>query len=521
MAIASGFPDATNTGVPSGTALKAYNGDLIVTTNGAVISGLDIKGAVYINADNVTLVNCRVTDGNFAVVNIKGRGATVQNCEINGTGTGDNSTGINGAGTFIRNNIYNVENGINVTGSVTIKDNYIHDLKAASDPHYDGIQIDGGSSNSIISHNTVINAHDQTSAVMMDNYFGGLSNTTVDNNYLVGGGYTVYLDTRFNGGTVNEASIKISNNKIDSGHYGDFAFFGSHPSVLGNIEVNPGDVLTGGSLGGGTTTPPPVVVSPPVVVPPVVTAPPPVTTPAPGSGTPVPLKPGTGIGTAGADIMTSGTHSASQTWNCKSMGGNDTIKSGIGADKIDGGTGADTVSYAASNAAVTVHLDARAGWGGYARGDTLTNVENVIGSRFNDTISATKAVNVINAGNGNDRIDGHGGNDTLTGGAGADTFIFTAALKTAGIAKITDFSAVDDRIQLDNHAFTAFKTLGALSASDFYVGTKAHDANDHIIYNAATGALSYDADGTGSAAQVQFATLAPHLAVTHADFFII
>ena len=47
---------------------------------------------------------------------------------------------------------------------------------------------------------------------MLDNYFSGLSNITVDGNRLVGGGYTVYLDGRFGGGTVDDASIQITNN---------------------------------------------------------------------------------------------------------------------------------------------------------------------------------------------------------------------------------------------------------------------------------------------------------------------
>jgi hypothetical protein len=33
--------------------------------------------------------------------------------------------------------------------------------------------------------------------------------------------------------------------------------------------------------------------------------------------------------------------------------------------------------------------------------------------------------------------------------------------------------------------------------------------------------LSYDRDGTGAAAQVQFATLKKGLALTHLDFFVI
>ena len=46
-------------------------------------------------------------------------------------------------------------------------------------------------------------------------------------------------------------------------------------------------------------------------------------------------------------------------------------------------------------------------------------------------------------------------------------------------------------------------------------------AEDRIVYDKATGALFYDADGTGGAAQIRFATLAKGLKMTYADFFVI
>ena len=60
-----------------------------------------------------------------------------------------------------------------------------------------------------------------------------------------------------------------------------------------------------------------------------------------------------------------------------------------------------------------------------------------------------------------------------------------------------------------------------MSSSAFYAGAAAHDLTDRIIYNSNTGALSYDADGTGSAAAVQFAELSPGQALTYQDFQIV
>ena len=258
-----GWPDASNTGLPPGVTLTA-SGDLVITKAGTVISGLNITGTVTIEAANVTLENCKITSGAYFVVNVTAgtTGAVVQNCEINGLGNTSGNVGINGQGTFIGNNIYNVENGINVTGATVIENNYIHDMHAAGSPHYDGIQIDGGVSNISIEHNTVINNNSSVSAIMIDNYWGPISNISVDNNLLVGGGFTVYDAQQFSGGTIS--GVSFTNNHMGAGQYGITDFTGTNPTYTGNVNdgaalaatLNTSANTGSGSSGGGTTTPP-------------------------------------------------------------------------------------------------------------------------------------------------------------------------------------------------------------------------------------------------------------------------
>jgi Ca2+-binding RTX toxin-like protein len=101
--------------------------------------------------------------------------------------------------------------------------------------------------------------------------------------------------------------------------------------------------------------------------------------------------------------------------------GNDTIFAGKGSDFISGGDGVDTLHYGLSNAAVNVNLATHVGHGGYAEGDVIFEVENLIGSNFNDTLIGDSNANTINGGDGNDVIHGGSGLDTLIGGAGNDT----------------------------------------------------------------------------------------------------
>src|SRR5437773_2191969 len=84
-----------------------------------------------------------------------------------------------------------------------------------------------------------------------------------------------------------------------------------------------------------------------------------------------------------------------------------------------------TTSSTQSAAGVTVNLVSTAAQvsGGDAGGDVLLNIENVIGSAFDDVLTGNALANVLTGGAGNDTLNGGSGADTLIGGSGNDTYV--------------------------------------------------------------------------------------------------
>jgi len=101
--------------------------------------------------------------------------------------------------------------------------------------------------------------------------------------------------------------------------------------------------------------------------------------------------------------------------------GNDLLIGGAGGDVLNGGAGADTASYEASAASVFIDLQSGIAAGGDALSDTLSTVENIIGSAFNDTLNGDGNANTISGLGGNDAIQARGGSDTINPGDGDDT----------------------------------------------------------------------------------------------------
>jgi beta-glucanase (GH16 family) len=142
------------------------------------------------------------------------------------------------------------------------------------------------------------------------------------------------------------------------------------------------------------------------------------------------------------------------------------------------------------------------------------------GRASGDTLFGDAGDDTIHGGKGADTIHGREGNDLLTGGLGADGFVFDRPLGPDNIDTITDFTPGRDSIQLDDAIFTAIGAVGALAVEAFALGAVALEADDRILYDAGTGDLAYDEDGTGPVAPVIFATLTPGLALGAGDFIV-
>jgi serralysin len=211
------------------------------------------------------------------------------------------------------------------------------------------------------------------------------------------------------------------------------------------------------------------------------------------------------------------------------LGGNDTLNGGTNHDIMIGGDGNDV--YYVDNA-----LDVVTEAAGVAAGTldfiyssvSFTNAVNVERLGLNGTanVNATglsSQADYLLGNVGNNILNGMNGNDTLSGGLGNDIFRFDTALSAAAnVDNILDFNVAADTIQLENSIFTLFNTIGGIAANLFKDLTTggAQDADDVILYNETTGALSYDADGLGGNAATQFATLTNHVAIFFDDFIV-
>ncbi len=200
-------PNASNTGVPAGTTLTVYNGNLTITTAGATYSGLDIHGFVSVQAPNVTIkdsiIRGGVASGDIGLVQDVSNSATnfvIEDSELVPIDPSVQIDGIKGWNyTALRVNIHGTTDGAKMYGpNATIEDSYIHGLVTyAHDPdqggnmsHNDGVQILSGT-NLLAKGNTIVGG--TNTALMVTQDHGAVGTLTFDNNWLSGGNCTINM----------------------------------------------------------------------------------------------------------------------------------------------------------------------------------------------------------------------------------------------------------------------------------------------------------------------------------------
>lgn len=225
----SGYPDASNTGVPAGTTLTVVSGGMTVSTSGAIVDSKDIRGCVTVNASNVTIKNSKT-----GCINAEsGPGLIVQDTTVVCGTTGQTAVGkgiLGGRIMVLRTNISGCEDGIYLIDSgATIRDTFIHDLMASATAHNDGIQVGGPGSNVTLEHNTVFAI--DTSAIQYCNNTGcpTESNVLIRDNLLAGGGWTIYCPKN---PTVN---FQIVNNKFSTRFSAKIGSYGPSTDCEGEI----------------------------------------------------------------------------------------------------------------------------------------------------------------------------------------------------------------------------------------------------------------------------------------------
>ncbi|MFD3718995.1 hypothetical protein [Streptomyces sp. NPDC058674] len=229
---ACGFPDERSTGPR--TALERHDtGNLSVRTDGTVIRGWDIRGSLDVYANDVTVIDSRITSANWWGINLRPgfSGLRVLHTAITAVpGEGPDNGGVNYAvsnmgGSSIEVGWCDVSvfgNALSM-GQGDLHDNYVHDIVAFRNQggewqHTDAVISGGGNKGRLtVRHNTLLNSvrvdQGATAAVGLFADTGVVSSVVVDGNWLAGGAYTLY------GGGPGATGIQVTDNVFSTQYH--------------------------------------------------------------------------------------------------------------------------------------------------------------------------------------------------------------------------------------------------------------------------------------------------------------
>jgi Ca2+-binding RTX toxin-like protein len=231
------------------------------------------------------------------------------------------------------------------------------------------------------------------------------------------------------------------------------------------------------------------------------------------------------LGGTGNDVLLGGPADDSLLGNAgddalDGAAGNDQLAGGVGGDTLRGGDGGDAMFGNAGDDSL----------GGQAGNDTANGGPDndlVSGGADDDSVAGGTGDDLLLGGAGNDILVGNAGDDALDGGAGGDRLIGGQgadifSIGAGEVDTIADFEHGADRISLDPGALHALLLSAgdALPAGSFVAGVEAADADDFILYDAASGSIYYDQDGNGAAAAQLIVTVAPSTFLSAGDFLV-
>ncbi len=144
------FPNAGNTGIPTGTNLTNYTGSCNITTANTVIDAKSINCDLSIQANNVTIKNSKITASNIGV---NGGSLLLIDSEVD-FGNNINGEGLKGTNFIVRRaNMYGGKRQV-WCDNCTVEDSYLHDQ--LSDPtgvtHESSLRVE---SFAVMRHNTL------------------------------------------------------------------------------------------------------------------------------------------------------------------------------------------------------------------------------------------------------------------------------------------------------------------------------------------------------------------------------
>jgi Ca2+-binding RTX toxin-like protein len=145
--------------------------------------------------------------------------------------------------------------------------------------------------------------------------------------------------------------------------------------------------------------------------------------------------------------------------------GADTLNGGIGADTLNGGAGSDTADYSSSFSGVSINLQSNLFSDGSAAGDKLFDIENIIGSSFDDTLTGDIGFNQLYGGEGNDFFYYSEGGDQFFGGGGlSDTLVLDGVATTLSLFDGTNTRGI---------VFQGIENVVGGASNDFLTGNSA------------------------------------------------